>query len=161
MFRVDKNNCNRYPFKRIRYTSLIKIVINQTIQVYVGIGNFLSIFDLCVSIKKNNYSFIVLNLFYLILRSIIQPGSLLGCLHPLNKKWMRCYVISILHNEANVALCDTGEITKAKVLKNIPDRFKNIPAITFEVEVLCICPLNKLHHLMEVELILLIFRISY
>lgn len=98
-------------------------------------------------------SFIVLNLFYFILRSNVQPGSLLGCLHPLNKKWVRCYVISILHQEANVALCDTGEITKTKVFKDIPDRFKNIPAITFEAEVLCICSLSKLHHLMEVDII--------
>lgn len=69
---------------------------------------------------------------------------------------MRCYVISVLHNEVNVAFCDTGEVTKTKILKDIPNRYKNIPAITFEADIMCICPLDKLRHLMEVDSILLI-----
>lgn len=72
---------------------------------------------------------------------------------------MRCYVISVLHCEANVAFCDTGEVTKTKILKDIPDKYKNIPAITFEADVKCICPLDKLRHLMEVDSILLIIII--
>lgn len=63
---------------------------------------------------------------------------------------MRCYVISIVHQQACVALCDTGEITKTKHLKEIPNEYKNIPAITFEADVKCICPQGKLRHLMEV-----------
>lgn len=63
---------------------------------------------------------------------------------------MRCYVLSILHNEANVAFCDTGEIAKAKKLKDISDCYKIIPAITFEAEIQCLYPYGKLKHLMEV-----------
>ncbi|XP_050056969.1 uncharacterized protein LOC114132611 isoform X5 [Aphis gossypii] len=79
----------------------------------------------------------------------VQPGSLLACLHPQNKTWMRCYVISILHNQANVAFCETGEMTKTKKLKDIPEKYKHIPVITFEAEVKCICPYGILKHLME------------
>lgn len=66
---------------------------------------------------------------------------------------MRCYVLSILHQQANVALCDTGEITMTKNLKHIPDRYKSIPVITFEAEVIYICPHGQLRHLMEVDVI--------
>lgn len=66
---------------------------------------------------------------------------------------MRCYVVSILHQQADIAFCDTGEISKTKSLKHIPDRFKNIPVLTFEADVICICPHGKLRHLMEVDLI--------
>ncbi|XP_060870995.1 uncharacterized protein LOC132945306 isoform X4 [Metopolophium dirhodum] len=79
----------------------------------------------------------------------VQPGSLLACLHPQNKTWMRCYVVSILHHQANVAFCETGELTKTKKLKDIPEKYKHIPVITFEAEVKCICPYGKLQHLME------------
>lgn len=70
---------------------------------------------------------------------------------------MRCYVVSILHNQANVAFCETGEMTKTKKLKDIPEKFKHIPVITFEAEVKCICPYGILQHLMEVNIILTIF----
>lgn len=66
---------------------------------------------------------------------------------------MRCYVVSILHQEVYVALCDTGEMTKTKNLKDIPNRYKSIPIITFEAEVPCVCPYGKLQHLKEVDLI--------
>lgn len=81
----------------------------------------------------------------------MQPGLLVGCLHPQKKKWMRCYILSIMNNQANVALCDTGEITKTKKLKNIPDKYKCIPVITFEAEVKYIFLHGKLQHLMEVD----------
>ncbi|KAL4112570.1 hypothetical protein QTP88_016325 [Uroleucon formosanum] len=81
--------------------------------------------------------------------SNIQPGSLLACLHPQSKTWMRCYVVSILHQQANVAFCETGELTKTKKLKDIPEKYKHIPVITFEAEVKCICPYGNLQHLME------------
>jgi len=64
---------------------------------------------------------------------------------------MRCYVVSILHQQANVAFCETGELTKTKKLKDIPEKYKHIPVITFEAEVKCICPYGKLQHLMEVN----------
>jgi len=64
---------------------------------------------------------------------------------------MRCYVVSIIHQRANVAFCETGELTKTKKLKDIPEKFKHIPVITFEAEVKCICPYGKLQHLMEVN----------
>lgn len=70
---------------------------------------------------------------------------------------MRCYVVSILHNQANVAFCETGEMTKTKKLKDIPEKYKHIPVITFEAEVKCICPYGKLQHLMKVNIILTIF----
>lgn len=89
----------------------------------------------------------------------MQSGSLLTCLHPYKKKWMRCYVISVLYNEVNVAFCDTGEVAKTKILKDIPDGYKSIPAITFEADILCICPLDKLRHLIEVDSILLIILV--
>lgn len=81
----------------------------------------------------------------------MQPGLLLGCLNPQNKKWTRCYVISNMNNTANVALCDTGEITKTKTLRNIPDRYKCIPVLTFEAEVTSIFLHGKLRQLMEVD----------
>lgn len=59
-------------------------------------------------------------------------------------------MVSILHQEANVALCDTGEIIKTKQLKAIPDKYKTIPVMTFEAEVKCVCPYGNLKHLMEV-----------
>lgn len=63
---------------------------------------------------------------------------------------MRCYVVSIVRQQAYVALCDTGEITITNKLKEIPDKYKHIPATTFEAEVRCICPFEKLRHLTEV-----------
>jgi hypothetical protein len=66
---------------------------------------------------------------------------------------MRCYVVSLLNREAYVALCDTGEMTKTKKLKDIPIRYKSIPVITFEAEVPCVCPNGKLRHLIKVDLI--------
>ena len=64
---------------------------------------------------------------------------------------MRCYVVSILNHQANVAFCETGEMTKTKKLKDIPEKYKLIPVFTFEAEVKCICPYGKLQHLMEVN----------
>jgi len=66
---------------------------------------------------------------------------------------MRCYVVSISHRQAKVALCDTGEMTTTLQLKDIPVKYKNIPVFTFEAEVNCICPHGKLRHLMEVDIL--------
>ncbi|XP_050420950.1 uncharacterized protein LOC126833572 isoform X2 [Adelges cooleyi] len=81
--------------------------------------------------------------------SNVEPGLLFSCLHPNTKKWVRCYVLSISQGQAIVALIDTGEVTKTKKLKEIPDKYKNIPAITFQGEVRCISPPGILRHLME------------
>lgn len=71
--------------------------------------------------------------------------------------WTRCYVISICHQQAYVAICDTGEITLTKQMKYIPDMYKNIPVTTFEAELKFIYPYDKLQHLMEVGTIVLFY----
>ncbi|XP_050543343.1 uncharacterized protein LOC126906674 isoform X2 [Daktulosphaira vitifoliae] len=83
------------------------------------------------------------------LTSNLEFDSLYGCLHPNTKKWVRCYIVSKFQGQAIVALCDTGEITKTKKLKNIPNKYKTIPVTTFQAEVMCICPQGILRHLME------------
>lgn len=75
---------------------------------------------------------------------------------------MRCYVVSITtHRQAYVALCDTGEMTVTKKLKDVPEKFKSIPVLTFQAEVRCICPHEKLRHLVEVDLIILNILLIY
>ncbi|XP_022162071.1 uncharacterized protein LOC111027893 isoform X3 [Myzus persicae] len=128
----------------IGITGKIKHIVRNKYNTFI----FHLLLQECESINNDDINLALLNEPVIPL-SNIQPGSLLACLHPQNKTWMRCYVVSILHHQANVVFCETGELTKTKKLKDIPEKYKHIPVITFEAEVKCICPYGKLKHLME------------
>ncbi|VVC36208.1 Hypothetical protein CINCED_3A022077 [Cinara cedri] len=104
--------------------------------------------DNCEQINVDEFHLAVLNEVYVPMCDV-KPGSLLACPHPQNKKWTRCYVISICHQQANVAFCDTGEMSLTKKFKCIPEKYKSIPVITFEAELKVIYPHGKLQHLIE------------
>ncbi|XP_026816248.1 uncharacterized protein LOC113555865 isoform X3 [Rhopalosiphum maidis] len=131
-------------YLKVGITGKIKHIVRNKYNIFI----FHMLLQECEYINDEELNLALLNELVVPL-SNVQPGSLLACLHPQNKTWMRCYVVSILHHQANVVFCETGEMTKTKKLKNIPEKYKRIPVITFEAEVKCICPYGKLQHLME------------